>query len=352
MPDHMPHAAFTLVIATFVMTYYNQQSYPKKITCYNQHVTLNRIKGFEMKSVKLVNCNLDASEISLGCMRISQMANDDISTLIHTALDEGVNFFDHADIYGGGQSEAKFAEALGMNASLREQMILQTKCGIRKGAFDFSKEHILEAVDGSLKRLQTDYVDVLLLHRPDALVEPEEVAEAFTILQDSGKVNYFGVSNQNPMQIELLKKFVKQPIVFNQLQFSITNTGMIDAGINVNMEIDASINRDGSILDYCRLNDITVQPWSPFQYGFFEGVFLDNEKFPELNAKIDELAAAKGVTNTAIAIAWILRHPAHMQPIVGTTNPQRLKDLCKASDITLTRHEWYEIYLAAGNTLP
>ncbi len=195
-------------------------------------------------------------------------------------------------------------------------------------------------------------MDVLLLHRPDALVEPEEVAEAFTILHDSGKVKYFGVSNQNPMQIELLTKFVKQPIVFNQLQLSITNTGMIDAGINVNMEIDHSINRDGSILDYCRLKEITIQPWSPFQYGFFEGVFLDNEKFPELNQTIDKLAAAKGVANTAIAIAWILRHPARMQPIVGTTNAERLKDICKASDITLTREEWYEIYLAAGNKLP
>jgi len=285
-------------------------------------------------------------------MRISQMTNPEISQLIHTALDEGVNFFDHADIYGDGKSEEKFSEALDMTARLRETMILQTKCGIRKGAFDFSKAHILEAVDGSLQRLRTDYVDVLLLHRPDALVEPEEVAEAFTILQDSGKVKYFGVSNQNPMQIELLTKFVKQKIVFNQLQLSITNTGMIDAGINVNMEIDRSIDRDGSILDYCRLKDITIQPWSPFQYGFFEGVFLDNEKFPELNQKINEMAASYHVTNTAIAIAWILRHPAHMQPIVGTTNPGRLKDICKASDVWLTRQEWYEIYLAAGNKLP
>ena len=305
-----------------------------------------------MKHIKIANCDLDASEISLGCMRISNMTKPEISTLIHTALDEGINFFDHADVYGGGKSEAKFAEALNMNPSLREKMILQTKCGIRQGSYDFSKEHILEAVDGSLKRLRTDYVDVLLLHRPDALVEPEEVAEAFTILQNSGKVKYFGVSNQNPMQIELLTKFVKQKIVFNQLQFSITNTGMVDAGINVNMEIDPSINRDGSILDYCRLKEITIQPWSPFQYGFFEGVFLDNDKFPELNQKINEIAAAKGVTNTAIAIAWILRHPARMQPIVGTTNPGRLKDICKASDITLTRQEWYEIYLAAGNKLP
>lgn len=305
-----------------------------------------------MKNVRLANCNLDASEISLGCMRISEMTTHDIAHLIHTALDEGINFFDHADVYGGGQSEAKFAEALEMTPRVRETMILQTKCGIRKGAFDFSKVHILEAVDGSLQRLRTDYVDVLLLHRPDALVEPEEVAEAFTILQDSGKVKYFGVSNQNPMQIELLAKFVKQKLVFNQLQFSITNTGMIDAGINVNMEIDPSINRDGSILDYCRLKEITIQPWSPFQYGFFEGVFLDNDKFPELNQKINEISAAYGVTNIAIAIAWILRHPAPMQPIVGTTNPSRLKDICKASDVWLTRQDWYEIYLAAGNKLP
>jgi len=305
-----------------------------------------------MKSVKIANCDLNASEISLGCMRISEMSNQEISTLIHTALDAGINFFDHADVYGGGQSEAKFAEALGMTPQLREKLILQSKCGIRRGSFDFSKAHILEAVDGSLQRLQTDYLDVLLLHRPDALVEPEEVAEAFTILQDSGKVKYFGVSNQNPMQIELLKKFVKQPLIINQLQFSITNTGMVDAGINVNMEIDPSIDRDGSILDYCRLHDITIQPWSPFQYGFFEGVFLDNDKFPELNQKIDEIAAAHSVTNTAIAIAWILRHPAHMQPIVGTTNPGRVKDISRASDITLSRQEWYEIYRAAGNKLP
>jgi predicted oxidoreductase len=305
-----------------------------------------------MKTIHIADTNLDVSEISLGCMRIHTMPKAEIAALIQTALEHGVTFFDHADIYGGGQSEAKFAEALEMTPRVRETMLLQSKCGIRKGMFDFSKAHILEAVDGSLKRLQTDYLDVLLLHRPDALVEPEEVAEAFTILQDSGKVRHFGVSNQNPMQIELLTKFVKQKLIFNQLQFSITNTGMIDAGINVNMEIDPSIDRDGSILDYCRLKDITIQPWSPFQYGFFEGVFLDNDKFPELNAVINRLAAAYGVTNTAIAIAWILRHPARMQPIIGTTNAQRVRDICKASDVTLTRQEWYEVYIAAGNVLP
>lgn len=305
-----------------------------------------------MKYIKIPNTDMNASEISLGCMRIAGMEKQEISTLIHTALNEGINFFDHADIYGGGRSESQFADALEMNPSLREKMIIQTKCGIRKGYFDFSKEHILEAVDGSLKRLRTDYIDVLLLHRPDALVEPEEVAEAFDILESSGKVKYFGVSNQNPMQIELLTKSVKQKIYFNQLQLSITNTGMIDAGINVNMQIDRSVNRDGSILDYCRLKDIIVQPWSPFQYGFFEGVFLDNPKFPELNEKINAIAAEKGVTNTAIAVAWLLRHPARMQPILGTTNPRRVKDSCQASGITLSREEWYQIYLAAGNRLP
>lgn len=306
-----------------------------------------------MKSIHVANTDLDVSEISLGCMRISRgMSMDEISRLLHTSLDEGVTFFDHADVYGAGESEAKFAQALKMTPALRETMHIQTKCGIRQGFFDFSKEHILNAVEGSLKRLQTDYLDVLLLHRPDALVEPEEVAEAFTILADSGKVRYFGVSNQNPMQIELLTKFVKQKIVFNQLQLSITNSGMIDAGINVNMEIDPSIDRDGSILDYCRLKDITIQPWSPFQFGFFEGVFLDNDKFPELNAVVNEMANAKGVANTAIAIAWLLRHPAKMQPIVGTTSPERLKAICKASDVNLTRQEWYQIYLAAGNKLP
>jgi len=285
-------------------------------------------------------------------MRISGMEKQDIANLVHTAMDEGINFFDHADIYGGGQSEAKFAEALDMNPNLRGKMLLQTKCGIRKGHYDFSKEHILEAVDGSLRRLQTEYVDVLLLHRPDALVEPEEVAEAFDILQENGKVRYFGVSNQNPMQIELLKKHVRQNLIINQLQLSIAHSGMIDAGINVNTLFDGAIMKDGSILDYCRLNDILIQPWSPFMYGFFDGVFLDNDKFPELNQKIDEIAVSRNVTNIAIAIAWLLRHPARMQPIIGTTNPQRVKASCQASDVTLTKVEWYEIYLAAGNTLP
>lgn len=305
-----------------------------------------------MKYLEIANTDIKASEIALGCMRIAKLTNQEISTLVHTAIDHGINFFDHADVYGGGQAEARFAEALDWSSNLREKIILQTKCGIRKGMFDFSKEHILASVDGSLQRLQTDYLDVLLLHRPDALMEPDQVAEAFTELQQSGKVRHFGVSNQHPRQIALLQRFVKQPLLFNQLQLSITNTGMIDAGLNVNMENAASIDHDGGILDYCRLHNITIQPWSPFQYGFFEGVFVGNDKFPALNATLDALAQKHGISPSAMAIAWILRHPARMQPIIGTTNPQRVREICKASQISLSREAWYEIYRAAGNKLP
>lgn len=305
-----------------------------------------------MKTIKLGSSSLEVPVVAVGCMRINSLEKADAERFVQTALEEGANFFDHADIYGGGACEEIFADAIHMNADVREQIILQSKCGIRQGMFDFSKEHILNSVDGILKRLNTEYLDVLLLHRPDTLVEPEEVAEAFDKLESSGKVRHFGVSNQNPMQIQLLKKAVKQPLVANQLQLSITNTTMIQSGINVNMENDAAVNRDGSILDFCRLHDITIQPWSPFQYGFFEGVFLGSDKFPELNQKIDEIAEKYNVSNTTIAIAWLLRHPANMQPIIGTMNINRLKDCIKAGDIKLTREEWYEIYRAAGNILP
>lgn len=305
-----------------------------------------------MKNIRLGRTNLEVGEIALGCMRMNDLSKNDAERVIRNAIEAGIDFFDHADIYGGGKSEEIFAEAINMTASVREQIVLQTKCGIRKGFFDFSKEHILESVDGSLQRLKTDYVDSLLLHRPDALVEPEEVAEAFTQLKESGKVRHFGVSNQNPMQIELLKKYLDQDLIVNQLQLSIAHTGMIDAGFNVNMEHEPAIVRDSSILDYCRLNDMTVQAWSPFQYGMMEGVFVGNERFPELNTKLKEMAEKKGVTDSAIAIAWILRHPAKIQPIVGSMNPERLTGIAKASDIELTREEWYEIYRAAGNKLP
>ena len=305
-----------------------------------------------MKKITIGPGWFQASSIALGCMRISSLNDKDAEHLIRTALDEGIDFFDHADIYGGGRSEEVFARAAGLNADRREQVRIQTKCGICKGYFDFSRDHILASVDGSLRRLKTDYIDVLLLHRPDTLVEPDEVAEAFSILQSAGKVRFFGVSNQNPGQIELLKQAVTQPIGVNQLQLSLAFTGMIDAGLNVNMQNSASVSHDNGILDYCRLHRITIQPWSPLQYGFFAGVFLGSDKYAELNRAIADLAARYDVPESAMAIAWLLRHPASMQPIVGTTHAGHLKDLCQADRVTLTRPEWYALYRAAGNTLP
>ncbi len=306
-----------------------------------------------MKKIGIAQGRIEASEIGLGCMRMADLEKNQAEKVIKTALEEGINFFDHADIYGKGKSEEIFAEAINMNSNIREKMIIQTKCSIVPGVmYDYSKEHIISSVEGSLKRLKTDYVDTLLLHRPDTLMEPEEVCEAFLKLNESGKVREFGVSNHNSMQIELLNKYLKNKIVINQMQFGIMHTGMIDSGLNVNMTNEPSINRDGSILEYCRLKDITIQAWSPYQYGFFEGVFLDNPKFPELNRVINEIAEEKGVSNTSIATAWILRHPAKIQTIVGTMNNERLKDICTASNVEISREDWYKIYLAAGNKLP
>ena len=305
-----------------------------------------------MKKIIMANGNLKASEIGLGCMRIANLEKGTVNSLINTALDCGINFFDHADIYGKGKSEEIFSEAISLTPSLREKMIIQSKCSIRSGMYDFSKKYIINSVDGILKRLNTEYLDILLLHRPDTLMEPEEVNEAFEKLYKEGKVRNFGVSNHNSMQIELLNKYLTNKITINQLQFSIMHTGIIDSGLNVNMKNSHSIDRDGSILEYCRLKDINIQAWSPYQYGFFEGVFIDNPKFPKLNKKLNELAEKYNVSSTAIATAWILRHPAKIQTIVGTTSENRLKDICTASNVALSRQEWYEIYLAAGNELP
>ncbi len=305
-----------------------------------------------MKHIKLPITSLETSEIILGCMRIANLDIKKVEILLKTAIELGINFFDHADIYGAGRSEEVFAEALDMKPEIREKLFIQTKCGIRKGYFDFSKEHILSSVDKSLKRLRTDYVDVLLLHRPDTLMEPEEVAEAFSELETAGKVRHFGVSNQNPGQIALLQKFIDQKLIIDQLQFSLTNTGMIDRGLNVNMENTPSFDHDGGILEYCRLNDIRIQPWSPFQFGYFEGVYLDHPKFKELNNVLDRIALEKDISKEALVFSWILRHPAKMQPVVGTTNPERLINICKASDVSISREEWYKIYRAAGNELP
>lgn len=301
-----------------------------------------------MKTISVGGKN--ASVVAMGCMRIN---NADADRLIGTALEWGVNWFDHADIYGGGECETIFGKWLQNNKNLRDKITIQTKCAIKSGAYDFSKEHIIESVNGSLKRLNTERIDVLLLHRPDTLMEPEEVAEAFSELEKSGKVGTFGVSNHNLYQIELLKTAVTQPLVIDQLQFSLTECGLVTSGLNVNMKNDESVMHDGGLLEYCRIKGITIQTWSPFLSGFFKSPYVGNrEEFPKLNDTLDEIAAKYNTTPTAIASAWILRHPAKMQLIAGTTNPDRMKEICIGSDITITREEWYRIYLAAGYRLP
>jgi len=311
-----------------------------------------------MKTFNLPGTDLTVPAVVTGVMRIQEKTDAEVRELFDASLAAGITFFDTADIYGEGAAhgcEARFAEALQLTASQRADIVLQTKVGIVKDGpyFDFSYDHIIEAVDGSLAALDTDYIDILLLHRPDALVEPAEVARAFDELSAAGKVLNFGVSNHTPSQIELLKRYVRQPLVANQVQLSITHAPIITQGVAMNMAgVEQSISRDVGILDYCRLHDITIQAWSPFQAGFFTGVFLGNPDYPELNAVIDRLAAAYDVPAEAIATAWLTRHPAQLQVVLGTTSPERITAAAKGADVVLTRPEWYELYRAAGHLIP
>ncbi|ROS23943.1 aldo/keto reductase family oxidoreductase [Cellulomonas sp. PhB150] len=310
-----------------------------------------------MKTFTLAGTDITVPNVVLGLMRIGDKSDDEVRELVHAGRDAGIDFVDHADVYGDElhACERRFAEAMRLSPAERDAITIQTKCGIvpADGTFDFSYEHIVESVEGSLAALGTDRIDILLLHRPDALVEPEEVARAFDELEAAGKVRAFGVSNQTPGQIELLRKFVRQPIVANQLQLSITHAPMIAQGVAVNMLGEGqSIDRDHGIVDYCRLHDITIQAWSPFQAGFFTGVFLGSKDYPELNAVIDRLAATYDVPPIAIATAWITRHPANMQVVLGTTNPERVSGAALGSELPLTRPEWYELFRAAGHLLP
>lgn len=309
-----------------------------------------------MKKINIVNGPQDVSVIIQGCMRMPDLTNEQASKVIRTAYDSGINFFDHATCYGAnGAAETRFGESFPLTGIKREDIFIQSKCGLcfDRNEFDWTKENILSSVDDSLRRLKIDYLDTLLLHRPDVLFDPEEVAEAFDILEKNGKVRFFGVSNLVPMQIELLKKYVKQPLVINQVQLSLEQSQLIDQALYMNNKTtEFSINRDGHALDYCRINDITIQAWSPLQVGMFGGTFIDNPDFPELNKTLQELADREGVSKTAVAIAWILRHPAKMQAIIGTMNPSHIEDACDASKVNLSHHDWYALYLAAGKYLP
>ena len=292
------------------------------------------------------------SAIGAGCMRIADLTETETDAFVSTALDNGINFFDEADIYGGGKSEEVLGGWIAKHPEKRENMFIQSKCAIHDGMYDFSKEHILKSVDGILSRLHTDYLDSLLLHRPDILMEPSEVAEAFDTLEKAGKVRHFGVSNENPAQMSYLQSGLAQKLWCNQVQLSCAHTVLIDAGLNVDMHNDAGIDRDGGTLYWCAQHHMVIQAWSPLQMGYFEGVFLNAEKYAALNQKLQEIGERYGVGKDTIAYAWILRLPFDMQVVLGTSKPARLINGAKAADIRLTRTEWYDIYKAAGNMLP
>ncbi|CJI15886.1 aldo/keto reductase family oxidoreductase [Streptococcus pneumoniae] len=308
-----------------------------------------------MRYITLGQDDKELSEIVLGMMRIKDKSVKEVEELVETALSVGINAFDLADIYGRGRCEELLGLVLKNRPDLREKMWIQSKCGIRIEEFtyfDFSKDYIIKSVDGILQRLKIDHLDSLLLHRPDALMESDQVAEAFDLLYKQGKVRDFGVSNQNPMMMELIKKDVKQPLAVNQLQLSAAFTPGFESAFHVNMEDSQAAMRDGSIFEYCQLHDVVIQAWSVLQFGYFKGNFVGNEKFQALNQVLDRLAIKYGVTSSTIAISWILRYPAKMQAVVGTTNPKHLREVSRAANFSLTRKEWYEIYLAAGNNLP
>ena len=292
------------------------------------------------------------SVIVSGCMRISSFNEEECETYVKTAMDAGINFFDHADIYGGGRCEEIFGNYLKKHPQDREKIFLQSKCGIRQGYFDFSYEHIMESVEASLTRLHTDHLDSLLLHRPDALMDVKEVSRAFDDLKQQGKVLNFGVSNMNRYQMEHLQKNLKEKLIADQLQMSIVHTSLIDSGLNVNMEDDPSIMRDAGTLEYLMDNDMALQVWSPLQIGYFEGTFLNSERYEKLNETMEELAAKYQCEKDAIAYAWLLRYPAKVQVVLGTVNPHHILSAVRAADIELERQEWYRLYLDAGNRLP
>ena len=306
-----------------------------------------------MKQVLFGKTGIKVPAVVIGCMRIGNMDQQELGKFVHGAMDLGANFFDHADIYDGGRCEEHFGQLLASDKSLhREDMFIQSKCGIRSGMYDQSKEYILESVDNILSRLQTDYLDALLLHRPDALVEPDEVAEAFDILESSGKVKYFGVSNHRPSQMQLLNTSVKQTLHANQLQFSIPVSNMVAAGLEVDMDTEGSADRDGAVLDYCRMNNVTIQAWSPFQMPNWGGCYIGSSQYAKLNETMEELAPKYDLDVTGLGAAWIMRHPANMQVVLGTTKLDRIASAVKASEVQLSRQDWYKLYLDAGHILP
>lgn len=297
--------------------------------------------------------NNTTSKIISGMMRLVGRGQDEAFKFLDYAYGEGVIWYDHADIYGNGECEKTFGEWLKTRKIPRENLIIQSKCGIKPGVcYDNSAEYIIKSVDGILERLGTDYLDLLLIHRPDVLWEPREIAKAFDALYTSGKVRGFGVSNFNPTQIEILKKYLTKPILCSQVQLSLAFAPMISEQLETNTYSQNGLSRTMGLLDYCRLNNIRIQTWSPLQFGTFQGTFIDNPNYGPLNSKLWELSQKYGVSKAAIAAAWNLRLDKNVQVVVGTTNVDHFNDFLKARNINLTREEWYALYMSAGYSLP
>ena len=325
-----------------------------------------------MKTQSLGLSDLCVTRIAYGCMPLGRSWDDsplsestcrEALQIIRTALDEGINLYDHADIYCRGKAEEAFGTLWQQLPALRGDIIIQSKCGIRFSGsptkadpqrFDFSYEHIVRSVEGSLKRLNTDYLDVLLLHRPDPLVEPGEVARAFDDLCAAGKVRWFGVSNHTAAQLDLLRQYVRQPIVANQVAFNLIHTHMLNEGIVFNQD-NPLLSRNEGTLEYCRKHNITLQAWGSLAWGQLTGREVENppEKITKTAALVSAMAQEKGVSGEAILTAWILRHPANIQAVIGTTNLSRIRACCQADTITLTREEWYRLFNSGrGEALP
>ncbi|WP_395321547.1 aldo/keto reductase family oxidoreductase [Levilactobacillus parabrevis] len=316
-----------------------------------------------MKQLQLGGSNWQASAVALGIMRMGVLSKDDAVKSLQAAHEAGINYIDSADIYVNGNSERIFGDALKVSGLSRDDFYIQSKGGIVLDPnrshddlvfgqrYDYGKQHLIDAVDGILSRMGIDYLDAFLLHRPDPLMEPDEIADAFNTLQREGKVRHFGVSNFNVQQYLMVQDAVDQKLMFNQLQFSAAHAGMITEGLHVNMG-DVPTHNDFGMIEFARRNHITIQAWSPFQYGLFAGMFINDPKYAELNKVLQKLADKYGVSKNGIAVAWILRHPANIQVLLGTMNPAHITDSAAGADVTLTKQEWYDIYLAAGNDLP
>ena len=288
----------------------------------------------------------------LGLMGLNKLNLEQAEKFILDAIDLGINYVDLADIYGNGECEELFGEVLKRNPNIRNKLIIQSKCGIREGFYDFSYDHIISCVKQSLNRLNIKYLDVLLLHRPDILCDFDELKKALIYLKENNLAKSFGVCNMNKAYIKLLKEKTGFDFIVNQLEFSITSTQLIDDILNMNTNDELANDKSGDALIYCYLNNISLQAWSPLKVSLSEGSFINNPKYVELNNYLDELANKYNASKVSIALSFIYRLPFNITPVVGVSSINHLKDALKSKEINLSKEEWYKLYLIAGHKLP